>query len=101
MQQNAFDHMRCNANGESTIGMNSFHAKWTRSSRFQRAWFAFQFEDLIAHVAVVGKTMSICRNEAVINWMLSLFLDQLKICDQWRVWCHGTAKSEATWCSVQ
>jgi hypothetical protein len=101
MQQNAFDHTRCNANGESAIGMNSFHVKWTRSSWFQRAWFVTQFEDFVAHVAVVRKMTSICRNEAVINQMLSSFLDQLKICNQWRVQRHVTAKSEATWCGVQ
>jgi hypothetical protein len=71
--------------GKSTIGMNSFHAKWTRTSWFERARFAVQFEDLVAHVAVVRKTTSICCDQAVINWMLSLLFDQLKICDWWCV----------------
>jgi hypothetical protein len=53
------------------------------------------------HVAVVGKMTSNCRNEAAINQMLSSFLDQQKVCDQWCVQRHGTAKSEAIWCSVQ
>ena len=59
-----------------------------RSSRLQRAQFVFQFEGFAAHVAGTRKTKSICRNEAVINNTLSLFLDQLKICDERRIQRH-------------